>query len=500
MKQRKLGILLNYLNSLIKILTVLIYTPMVLRLLGQGEYGLYQMVSAVVAYLGLMNLGFGSAYIRFYSRCREGEAKARLNGMFLLIFTGLAALCLLCGGWLADNAQLVFGSGLTSGELETARSLLTILVGNLALTLLNTVFDCHIYAREKFGFQNLLRMAQSILNPFLALPLLLLGYGSAAMAMVSLGVTALTLGLNICYCRKRLSMAFSFRDLRFGLLKELWIFTFFLFLNQVIDQVNWSLDRFLLGRMCGTASVAVYSIGGQINTLFIQLSTAVSAVFVPEVHRMEAEAESGEDLTNLMIRVGRIQVPILLLMLSGFLFFGRPFLRLWAGNGYEESYLVALLLMIPMTVPLVQNLGIEIQRAKNKHRARSLVYAVLAAGNLVLSVMWIPHWGCVGAAAGTAIPQILGTTVFMNWYYQKKVGLNMARFWKEMACLTLPLLPVIFLGGGYALWVQIHSWSGLFCSVCLYTFGYCVVLGRQIIKKRDSLTAVPPGVVNTISQ
>ncbi len=499
MKQRKAGIILTYGNEAIKILTVLIYTPIVLRLLGQEEYGLYQMVSSVVAYLGLMNFGFGSAYIRFYARCRDGEEQAKLNGMFLLIFTGLAVLCLLCGGWLAGNARLVFGSGLTAAELEKARSLLTILVGNLALTLLNTVFDCHIYARERFGFQNLLRMAQSILNPFLALPLLLLRYGSWALAVVSLGLTLLTLGFNVNYCRKQLCIAFSFRNLRFGLLKELWIFTFFLFLNQVIDQVNWSLDRFLLGRMCGTASVAVYGIGGQINTLFIQLSTAVSAVFVPKVHRMAAESDSGEAFTNLMIRVGRIQLSILLLVLTGFLFFGRPFLLLWAGSGYEESYFVALLLMIPMTVPLVQNLGVEIQRAKNKHRARSLVYALLAAGNLALSVMLIPRWGCVGAAVGTAVTQILGTTVFMNWYYQKKIGLDMVWFWKEMAHLTLPLFPVFFLGGGYALCAQIPSWGGLLRSICLYTLGYCAVLGRQI-KKRDSLRTIPPGVVNTISQ
>ncbi len=489
MKERTLGIALNYGNQLVKVLTVLFYTPVLLGTLGQEEYGLYQMVSAVAAYLGLLNLGFSSAYVRFHARCRGREEEARLNGMFLLIFVALAAVSLVCGGCLARNARLVFGSGLSGEELEKAGGILLLLVGNLALTLLGAVFDCQIGARERFCFQHLLRLLQSLLSPFLTLPLLLLGYGSGALAAVSLGLTAVTVASNICYCRNRLSMAVSFRNLQFGLLKELWLFTAFLFLNQVIDQVNWSLDRFLLGRMRGTASVAVYGIGGQINGLFLQLSTAISAVYVPKVHKMTARQVDGETLTDLMIQVGKLQAPVVLLMLSGFLFFGRQFLLLWAGEAYGASYWVALLLMAPMAVPLVQNLGLEIQRARNQHRARTLVYGLLAVGNLVLSICLIPRWGTVGAAAGTAITQILGTTVFMNWYYQKKMGLNMLRFWKELGSCLVPQLPVLLLGAGIGWGSKGTNWKQWLLSAALYTLLSCTAVWKA--KKERQAKCLP---------
>ena len=118
--QRKAGILLNYLGEAIKILTALIYTPVMLRLLGQSEYGLYQLVSSTVAYLSLLSLGFGSAYVRYYSRycVKEDNAGiARLNGMFLLIFGTMSAVCLICGGYMAANARLIFGDGLTAVAL-----------------------------------------------------------------------------------------------------------------------------------------------------------------------------------------------------------------------------------------------------------------------------------------------------------------------------------------------------------------------------------------------
>ena len=40
--QRKAGVILSYAGELVKILVSLVYTPIMLRLLGQSEYGLYQ--------------------------------------------------------------------------------------------------------------------------------------------------------------------------------------------------------------------------------------------------------------------------------------------------------------------------------------------------------------------------------------------------------------------------------------------------------------------------
>jgi O-antigen/teichoic acid export membrane protein len=263
----------------------------------------------------------------------------------------------------------------------------------------------------------------------------MLGYGSVAVVAVSAVLTLVVFVFNLYYCLKKLSMKFAFRGLEFGLLKEMAAFTFFIFLNQIIDQVNWAVDKFLLVRMIGPATVAVYSVGAQINSLYIQMSTAVSSVFIPKVNQIVASSDDNRELTQLMSRVGRIQYIILMLILTGFIFLGKSFIGLWAGAGKEQAYYVALLLMAPVTVSLVQNLGIEIQRAKNKHKARSVVYACLAIGNVGVSIGLVPYWGVVGAAAGTTISLILGNILFMNWYYHKKLGLDMITFWKDILAL-----------------------------------------------------------------
>lgn len=434
--EKKAGVILSYLGQIVKIIVNLIYTPIMLRLLGQSEYGLYQLVYSVVSYLSLLSLGFGSSYLRFYSRYKaqkDEDGVAKLNGMFMLIFCSISIICVLCGTVMIGNIRGIFGTGLTDNEYETAKILMGLLIINLALTFPNSVFNCSITAHEKFLFQKLLILFQNIFSPFLTLPLLIMGYGSIGMVSVTTFLTFALLLSNVFFCFKKLHIRFMFQELQVGLLKEMWVFTFFIFLNQIIDQVNWSVDKFLLGRFAGTTAVAVYGVGGQINSMYLEFSTSISNVFVPKVNRIVAESNDNEQLTKLFTKVGRIQFLVLGLVLSGFIFFGYPFVKMWAGEEYGASYAVAILLIVPVTVPLVQNLGIEIQRAKNMHKVRSIVYLFIAIANVFISVPLIKFFGPAGAALGTAISLFAGNIIFMNWYYHARIGMNMVYFWQEIA-------------------------------------------------------------------
>lgn len=447
--QRKAGVVLSYAGQLVKILISIIYTPVMLRLLGQSEYGLYQLVYSVVSYLSLLSLGFGSSYMRFYSRYRaqkDENGEARLNGMFLLIFTSLSIICVLCGCVMLNNIRTIFGTGLSDPEHATAKALMALLIVNLALTFPNSVFSCIITAHERFLFQKILILIQNICNPLLALPLLIMGYGSIGMVMVTTGLTLLVLVLNVYYSFHNLHIRFCFKDFQIGLLKEMWVFTFFIFINQIIDQINWSVDKILLGRFAGTTAVAVYGVGGQINSMYIEFSSAVSNVFVPKVNRIVAEINDNMELTRLFTKVGRIQFIILGLILSGFAFLGIPFIKIWAGLEYSASYTVALLLVIPVTVPLIQNLGIEIQRAKNMHKARAIVYLAIAIANVFISIPLIKVFGPTGAALGTALSLVAGNVLFMNWYYKNRIGLDMFYFWKEIAKFIPALIAPCIVG------------------------------------------------------
>ena len=122
------------------------------------------------------------------------------------------------------------------------------------------------------------------------------------------------------------------------------------------------------------------------------------------------------------------------------------FVKIFAGEGYELAYPVAILLMVPVTVPLIQNLGIEIQKAKNMHKFRSILYFLIAIGNLFISIPLCKTYGIIGCAIGTSSTMILGNCILMNWYYHKKVGLDVLYFWKSIGEFIPGLIIPIFAG------------------------------------------------------
>jgi len=475
--QRKVGVLLSYLSQAIHMLSSIIYTPIMLRLLGQSEYGIYQLVYSTVSYLGLLSFGFSSAYMRFYSRFRAQKKDieiSKLNGMFLTIFTILAVICLCCGFIMLGNIELIFGDKLNALEYNTARKLMILMVINLSLTFPDSVFNSIISSKEKFIFQKILLVLQNLLNPFITLPLLIMGYGSVAMVVVT---TALTFGKffsHVFYCLKKLKISFSFSNFDIYLLKEMWGFTFFIFINMIVDQINWSVDKLLLGRISGTIAVAIYGVSAQLNSIYLQLSSSISGVFIPKVNKIVAESNDDHLLTDLFTKIGRIQFMLLSLVLTGFIIFGKPFIYIWAGEGYESSYFIALLLMIPVTIPLIQNLGIDIQRAKNMHKARSVVYLFIAICNIFLSIPLIKLYGGIGAAIGTAISLFVGNGIFINWYYHYRVGLNIKYFWTNIIKITPAIVIPCLFGILLNIVFYINTIIKLFVFIGLYSVIYCI--------------------------
>lgn len=487
--QLKAGTVLSFVSLILGNVISIIYTPVMLRLLGQSEYGLYNLVSSVVSYLGLLNFGFGSAYIRYYLRYKVKEDKkniAKLNGIFLIVFSIIGLIAMVAGTILAFNARLVFGSELTVNELSTAKFLLILMAVNMGISFPNVVFTSYITANEEFIFQKLIETIRVIANPLLTLPVLLLGFGSIGMVTTA---TLLSIFVEVSYVIfsfKKINMEFSFKQLDASLVKEMTVFSSFIFMNMVIDQINWNLDKFILGRFHGTVSVAIYGLAAQLNNYYKVLSTTISRMFIPRVNTIVSTTNDNKELTSLFTRIGRIQFILLALGGSGLVFFGKPFISMWAGEDYSSSYYIALLLILPITIPLIQNIGIEIQQAKNMHQFRSWTYLVIAVLNVLISIPLARTYNGIGAALGTALSLLIGNGFLMNWYYHKKVGLNVLYFWQQILNFVPSLIGPFIIGTIFAHYIDLYHIVPFAISVVIYTLIFSIsiwLLGMNSYEK-----------------
>jgi O-antigen/teichoic acid export membrane protein len=453
MSQLKLGVGLSYFRLIIGFLVSIICTPIILRILGAEEYGLYNLVASVVTFLEIMNLGLGTAFIRYYTKFsvkNEQDEIARLNGMFLIIFLIIGIFVLFTGTFMLLNIKSLLGNQVTDSEIEIAKILMGFMLFNLAVSFPMSVFSSNIVAKERFLFQNIVQLISSVVKPVITLFVLFEGYRSVGMVMGTTIIGVLVYMVEIHYSITKLKVRFIFKNFNFKLLREIGGFSFYVFLGLVVDQINWNIDKFLLGRFKGTANVAIYAVGANLVTYYILVSQMLSNVFIPRVNRLVAAENDNQKLTELMTKVGRIQFMILGLILLGFTFFGEYFISIWAGKDYTNAYYVAVLLMFSLTISSMQRVGVAIQQAKNMHKFRSIIYIIIAFGNLCISIPLCIRYGEVGCAIGTTIAALVGNVAIMNWYYHQKVKLNMRYFWRQIG----KLIPSLFVPVGFGITIS----------------------------------------------
>ncbi|MGL4646420.1 MAG: lipopolysaccharide biosynthesis protein, partial [Cetobacterium sp.] len=270
-------------------------------------------------------------------------------------------------------------------------------------------------------------------------------------------------------------MKIKFSKFNNDILKEIFVYSFFIFLNVLIDQIYWGTDRVIIGKYVGVQGIAIYSVGAIFNTLYMGFASAVSGVLFPRINRLIVE-EKHQEVDDMFLKIGRLQYILLGLISSGFILFGKDFITLWVGKEYIEAYNIALWIMIPLTVPLIQSTGVSIMQAKNMHQFRSIVYFIIAILNLVLSIIFVKKVGAIGCAIATGISFILGQIIVMNIYYKVSVGLDIVKFWKNIIKMSIPIGIVMIFGYILNYYLIEINYLNFLIKIGLYATSYGILL------------------------
>jgi O-antigen/teichoic acid export membrane protein len=476
----KLGAALSYTNILLSNVINLLFTPFLLTTLGNSEYGLYMLIGAFVGYMAVLDFGLGNTIIRYVAKYRAENDKQGEQGFLslaFLIYGILSIISIIIGLALIPLLPMVFGK-LTVDELITATKMFEVLIINIGLTLFLNAFTSIMSGYEKFVFPRAITIIRVIARPLAIVALLLLGYKAFAIVVVDTILNVLLLIVNMWFVFCKMKIKVRYQRQHWSFVKEILLFSVFVFINMIVDQIYWRLGQTVVGIFYGAAPVAIFAIGMQFPVYYMNFSTAISGVFLPRATQMCVDKAPSNELTDLFIKTGRIQFIVIGFILSGFILLGKPFLFLFVGNklgnGYVDAYIIALIAMVPLTIPLVQNVGISILQAKNLHAFRSIMYLVISILNFGISILLTKQIGIIGAVIGTSISLILGNIIIINIYYQRKVGLNIPRFFKEVFNRLLPAI-ILSIAVGYSfLYIPVGGWTGLLIKGILFSIVYVI--------------------------
>lgn len=488
MKQKKnelrTGVILSYITLFAENIIPLFYTPWMLATMGQSEHGLYNLANSIVGYLSLLSVGLGSAILKFLSdkvAVSDKDGENALAGLFTMIYSVIGVVAFACGGFIALNANSVFSHRLSGAELERLQILLWLSTVNTAITFPGTVYNSLIIAHQKFIFNKSLGLFFSLLHPCLNVAVLLCGTGSIGLVAATTVLSIITVLIKTVYCFRVLGVRPQMRNIDFSPLNAILKYSVFIFIAEISSMLYSSTDKMLLGAYYGTAMVSIYSVGASLQMYYCAFSTAISNVLFPKINSLVAHNASDRELSDVFIKYGRIQYLLMCLITTGFILFGRQFItQFWGGPGYVDAYYVALITMLPSLVPLIQNVGLNIVQAKSKHQFRTLCLFCIAVANLGFSWLFVRKYGMIGCTLPTGISYLLGQGVAMNWFYWKKMNIDIPAFWKNIGQMTIPILPLFLVSGFLIRLVGIKSKLTLLAGMALYTISYLLIIWRFV--------------------
>jgi len=442
------AVVITYITIIVGNVISLMYTPFMLSKLGKAEYGLFSLVNSIVAYIYLLDMGFGNAVIRYNSKYmveKNEEGRKKINGMFLSLYLVLGLISLFIGTIIYFNLDKIMGKSLSLDEIIKTKQMFMVAIFNIALSFPLSIFNSIITAHEKFVYIKLINLIRTILNPAIMITVLL--FGSRAFGMI-IGSTVfnLMLGLmNVIYCFKVLKLKIKFGGFDKILFKEIFKYSFFVFLSAIAYQIYWNTDQLILAIFVGSAPIAIYAVSSQFNTYFISLSNVLSSMFLPKLTKMVTVEENRNELMKLLTKVGRIQYYICSYIFVGFILVGKQFITRWVGDSYSYCYVIAIILMFPQIFSIIQSLFATMLEAMNKHKIKAYIYLTIAIINVLISIVLVQKYQGLGCAIGTAIGMVINA-IANNVYYKYVIKLDIKYFWLQILKLVVPSFITFGLG------------------------------------------------------
>lgn len=480
-KQIRVGAIIAYINIALNLVVNLFLTPFLIKSLGDSDYGVYKIIQSFSTQLSIISFGIATLVTRnvvYYNTLGHEKKEIKENFLFMsrVISTILAAI-VACGGTLLYfSIDSLYSNTMTADELATAKALFVILVANIAITILCDPNNGMIRAYEKFVIANGVNSLRIIFRVILIIILMNMGVGSIGIVLVDFLLSTVILIFLSIYCRYGLKEKAKFHFWDVKMLKESLGFSLAIFLQAIINQINQNLDNVILGAMVAPSTVTLYSCALTLFSSFTSLVTVIGSMYGPAATKLVTKGADGEALTEFSIEPSRIQCIIASLALAGFILFGGNFIDLWLGAGYEDVYVVSLILIIPAMLPLIETVTNNILDAMLKRMGRSLILLGMCVVNIITSIVFIKMLGYIGAAIGTALSYIVGHGILMNIYLYKSANINVIRLFAGVFKGILPASTISIIAGIPIANFLPDSFTGFIAKIIIFIFVYAIIM------------------------
>jgi O-antigen/teichoic acid export membrane protein len=404
-------------------------TPIIIRCLGKTDFGIWTLVASFVGYYGLLNLGVGSAIVRYVARFTAQKDEAALSATAstaMTMFTVTGLLVALLSFLVANPLASFFRVG--QEHLSAFEEVVRIVGLATALSFSDSVLRAVLVARERFVAVNAVACVLTLIRAALSVLVLHLGYGLSGVAYVLLVESALEVATKWFLCRRLApEIRVSFKLANRPMLRMLLLYGGATTVITVGDLIRSNLDSFVVGKWVGLAQVGVYGIGLMLVRYMVRVVTTAMSVLTPRFANLDGAGEEAK-VRALFLRALSFSAILSFGCGMGAMLFGGHLITLWVGRDFSESTVILRILAISSAFAVAQNPAIGLMYAMNKHHYYAVATITEAAANLALSLVLVQRYGIVGVALGTMVPMLVVKVLAMPVYVSRIAGITVGAY------------------------------------------------------------------------
>lgn len=433
-----LGSLLRVSSLVLKTGAMLFLIPFIIHSLGDRMYGYWTVVSAVVGYYIILDLGIVSA-IQFYVAHSIGEMKLRkANEVISTAFFGFAligVLMLLITAVLSYFPKLVVQD---SSEADLFQKVIMILGIGCAIGFPGRVFIGVISANLRYDLLSYVEIGCLLLRVASTIVVLKAGYGIVGLAAGSV-LTDIFFYLPYYMISQKIQKEFklSIRLASFRVFREIMGYGIYTFFVKTGDQFRYYAFSLIVSGFISLSAVTHYSIASQLATYLINLMIAAMGMLAPYFSLLLGSNDRA-GMGKTFLFGTKVCVILSTLVVFSLIFYGRPFLQVWMGADYLDAYAPLVILLVGVFSDVAQLPSGSYLYGVAKHHF--LAYMTLVEGimNVLLSIYLVRKYGLIGVALGCSIPMLIFRFFFQAIYVCRSLNISLHNYY--MKILVLPAL------------------------------------------------------------
>lgn len=479
--------LLSYVSVVFYLLTGFLYTPFLIKTLGVSDYGIYSLSASLIGYFSL-DFGIGAAQARLAAKYNLEGKREKIKDMLgitarIYLLIDLIILLLLAVVYL--NAGVIFGN-LTDAELPRFKNVF-IMTGAFVLVNFPLLSVKGLYqAFDRVYAVVVIDLVNKVASVALLVMALCLGWGLYGVVMIGVVCNASAQLFKLFYIRRKEGLSVHLRARDKEVTAFLASFSAWATVAMVADKFFFGIIPFLLAALANTHEVAIFAIVISLEGYVLSIAKSLNGIFLPRVMKLVVDRRSADAQTQLMVRVGRVQLFIVGFFVTGAVSLGREFIYHWLGPGFDKSYFCMVLVLVPCLFHLTQTIAEELVFATNNVKYRALTYVVGSTLSVSAIVLLAPRIGAMGAAIGVCLSFVVAHNVIMDVIYQKRLGLNMLYFLRQC---HMKILPSFLLSGavGFLLcrYVPTPTFVGFFAKAALWALLTAVIVWFVAINREE---------------